>query len=193
MANMIMTEWSQRGLCHGKGSKKNNFVWDQIAVAALLLTNAATLTGETRPAAGTTIMPSAIAITPGAATVIPGAATVMPGAATVMPSVVSASLAEIAPPAEVALFRLATGEVVELVQSIARLNQLMASDAELRGDVGCVVAVDCEGAPESLHLIQLAFIAAGNVSKVIVLDGVKLGGFLKCANCLHRCSLLSSL
>jgi hypothetical protein len=67
-------------------------------------------------------------------------------------------------------YRLATGEDVELVQSAQRLQQLLASDTALRGDSDSVVALDCEGVPESLHLIQLA-----TRERVVVLDGIKLG------------------
>jgi hypothetical protein len=52
-------------------------------------------------------------------------------------------------------YRLATGEDVELVQIAQRLQQLLASDTALRGDSDSVV-LDCEGASESLQLIQLA-------------------------------------
>jgi hypothetical protein len=68
------------------------------------------------------------------------------------------------------MYRLATGENVELVQSVQRLQQLLSSDTALRGDSDSVVALDCEGVPESLHLIQLA-----TRERVVVLDGIKLG------------------
>jgi len=38
-----------------------------------------------------------------------------------------------------------TAEEVELVHNVGRLEQLLASDATLRGDAEGVVAVDCEG------------------------------------------------
>ena len=72
-------------------------------------------------------------------------------------------------------YRLATGEDVELVQSAQRLQQLLASDTALRGDSNSVV-LDCEGVPESLHLIQLA-----TRERVVVLDGIKLGQKEMCA------------
>ena len=70
-------------------------------------------------------------------------------------------------------YRLATGEDVELVQSAQRLQQLLASDTALRGDSNSVV-LDCEGVPESLHLIQLATATTRSVL-VLVLDGIKFG------------------
>jgi hypothetical protein len=68
------------------------------------------------------------------------------------------------------MYRLATGEDVELVQSAQRLQQLLSSDTALRGDSDSIVALDCEGVPESLHLIQLA-----TRERVVVLDGIELG------------------
>jgi hypothetical protein len=172
MAKMLLTEWSQRGLCHGKGSNKNNFGWNQKVIAAMLLSNAVPLALVTRSASVTTIIPSATKN--------------LMGAATVMPSMGSVSLAERVAAAESASFRLASGELVEFVQSIVRLRQLIARHAELRGDVDCIVAVDCEGVPESLHLIQLAFTSNERAGCVIVLDGVKLGE-------LEMCQLLAPL
>ena len=67
-------------------------------------------------------------------------------------------------------FHLSSGEEVELVQTVERLKQLLASDAALNGDAESVVAVDCEGVPEALHLIQLA-----TSERVLVIDGVELG------------------
>jgi hypothetical protein len=79
------------------------------------------------------------------------------------------------PAAEESLYRLSSGDVVELVQNPTRLQQLLESDAALRGESPCVVAVDCEGVPEALHLIQLAYFTTEGVKRVIVLDGVTLG------------------
>jgi hypothetical protein len=79
------------------------------------------------------------------------------------------------PAAEALIHRLSSGDVAELVQSVTRLQQLLASDAALRGDLRCVVAVDCEGVPQALHLIQLAYFTAEGVKRVIVVDGVALG------------------
>ena len=79
------------------------------------------------------------------------------------------------PAAEASLHHLSSGDVVELVQSATRLQQLLASDAALRGDARCVVAVDCEGVPHALHLMQLAYFTAGGVKRVIVVDGVAIG------------------
>jgi hypothetical protein len=61
---------------------------------------------------------------------------------------------------------------VELVHTI---EQLIAADAALRGDAQCIMAVDCEGVPESRHLIQLAYLTTGLATRVIVLDSVSLG------------------
>ena len=179
MATMLLTEWSQRGLYQGKGSKKNNFGWNQKVIAALLLSNAVPLARVTPPASVTTLLPSATEFTP-------SATKNMTGATSVMPRVGAVSLAERVPAAESASFRLASGELVEFVQSIVRLRQLIACNAELRGDVDCIVAVDCEGVPESLHLIQLAFTSTGRACCVIILDGVKLGE-------LEMCQLLAPL
>jgi hypothetical protein len=79
------------------------------------------------------------------------------------------------PTAEESLYRLSSGDVVELVQNSTRLQQLLESDAALRGESHCVVAVDCEGVPEALHLIQLAYFTTEGVKRLIVLDGVTLG------------------
>ena len=67
-------------------------------------------------------------------------------------------------------FQLASGERVELVESLERLNMIIASDATLRGETDDEVAVDCEGVPEALFLIQLA-----TKERTLVIDGVKLG------------------
>ena len=66
-------------------------------------------------------------------------------------------------------YRLVTAEEVELVHNVGRLEQLLASDATLRGDTEGVVAVDCEGVPDTLCLLQLA-----TQERVLVLDGIKL-------------------
>jgi stage III sporulation protein SpoIIIAA len=90
------------------------------------------------------------------------------------------SPAETARPEEAASqttsYRLATGENVELVHSLERFEQLLASDATLCGETDSVVALDCEGVPEALHLIQLA-----TKERVVVLDGIKLGQKEMCA------------
>ena len=72
-------------------------------------------------------------------------------------------------------YRLVTGEEVELVHNVGRLEQLLASDATLRGDAEGVVAVDCEGVPDTLCLLQLA-----TQERVLVLDGIKLGQETMC-------------
>jgi stage III sporulation protein SpoIIIAA len=77
---------------------------------------------------------------------------------------------------QTASYRLATGENVELVQSLERFEQLLASDATLCGETDSVVALDCKGVPEALHLIQLA-----TKERVVVLDGIKLGQKEMCA------------
>jgi stage III sporulation protein SpoIIIAA len=51
-----------------------------------------------------------------------------------------------------------------------QLHALLARDAALRGEAETVVAVDCEGVPEELFLIQVATSA-----RVLVLDCVLLG------------------
>ncbi len=56
------------------------------------------------------------------------------------------------------------------MQSAQRLQQLLVSDTALRGDSNSVV-LDCEGVPESLHLIQLATATTRSVL-VLVLDGI---------------------
>jgi stage III sporulation protein SpoIIIAA len=63
---------------------------------------------------------------------------------------------------------------------MSRLKQLIAADPALRGDARCIVAVDCEGVPESLHLMQLAYTTTERVTRVIVLDGVMLGEIDMC-------------
>jgi predicted Fe-Mo cluster-binding NifX family protein len=73
------------------------------------------------------------------------------------------------------LYRLSSGDVVELVHSAAHLQQLLESEAALRGDASCVVAVDCEGVPKALHLIQLAYFTMEGVKRVIIIDGVAIG------------------
>jgi hypothetical protein len=61
------------------------------------------------------------------------------------------------------------------VHSAAHLQQLLESEAALRGDASCVVAVDCEGVPKALHLIQLAYFTMEGVKRVIIIDGVAIG------------------
>ncbi len=51
-----------------------------------------------------------------------------------------------------------------------RFEQLLASDATLRGDDDTVVAIECEGAPDALYLVQLA-----TRERVLVIDGIELG------------------
>ena len=61
------------------------------------------------------------------------------------------------------------------MHNVGRLEQLLASDATLRGDTEGVVAVDCEGVPDTLCLLQLA-----TQERVLVLDGIKLGQETMC-------------
>ena len=67
-------------------------------------------------------------------------------------------------------FQLASGERVELVESLERLKMIVESDATMRGETEDEVAVDCEGVPEALFLIQLA-----TKERTLVIDGVKIG------------------
>ena len=76
----------------------------------------------------------------------------------------------------IATYRLATGEHVQLVQSTEALKQVLASDAVLRGEAEGVVAVDCEGVPESICLLQLA-----TRERVVVVDGISVGEKEMCA------------
>jgi stage III sporulation protein SpoIIIAA len=89
-------------------------------------------------------------------------------------------LAAALPAAAVESYRLPSGQLVELVQTIEHLKQLIAADAVLRGDARCVVAVDCEGVPESLHLMQLAYHTTALAKRVLILDGVRLGEDAMC-------------
>ncbi len=77
--------------------------------------------------------------------------------------------------AAVESYHLPAGQLVELVHTIQHLKQLIAAVAALRGDAQCIVTVDCEGLPESLYLIQLAYPTTGLATRVTVLDGVRLG------------------
>ena len=77
----------------------------------------------------------------------------------------------LAPPHEVAQrLVLSSGETVDVVHTREQLDELLRADAALRGEEEAVVAVDCEGVPEELYLIQVA-----TATHVLVLDCVKLG------------------
>eukprot|EP00908_Phaeocystis_cordata_P000460 Transcript_10487.p1 GENE.Transcript_10487~~Transcript_10487.p1 ORF type:complete len:831 (-),score=192.75 Transcript_10487:133-2262(-) len=59
---------------------------------------------------------------------------------------------------------------IHVVESAAQIQDLLAADAALRGETKAVVAVDCEGVPEELYLVQVA-----TSTHTFVFDCMKLG------------------